>query len=352
MKIRVDKKRWNFALVNVVLLLLTLVCAIAFGIVSGKLQTIDSAERWRGDSDMRFAQIGCFLPVDSPKAEEDIWMFRRTLDQKLLDHSLSASGGKRLYTDAYSGQAKLTVSGDHGKSEVNAIGVGGEFFLFHPLRLLSGSYISEHDLMQDRVILDETLAWRLFGSSDVAGMTIYAGETPLYVAGVIQHENDYASREAYGDLPAMFVSYSAFHALTEAGIICYEIVMPDMISGFAATIVEENFDVGSGDIVEISSRYSISNLVQVIKDFGVRSMRHNGVIYPYSENAVRMTEDHLALLLVLMVLFASVPVITAGVIAIRAAVGLISAASRAIPQRVSDARERKREEQYARIGEK
>ena len=287
-----------------------------------------------------------------PKNEEDILGFRRTLDQKLLDASLTAADGASLYTDAYSGQAKLTVTGDHGKSEVNAIGVGGEFFLFHPLRLLSGSYISARDLMQDRVILDETLAWRLFGSSDVAGMTIYAGETPLYVAGVIQHENDYASREAYGDVPAMFVSYSAFHALTEAGISCYEIVMPDMISGFASAIVEENFDVGTGDVVEISSRYSVSNLMQVIKDFGVRSMRHNGVIYPYWENAVRMTEDHLALLLVLMVLFASVPVITVVVFIIRAAVRLISAASRAIPQRVSDARERKREAQYARSGEK
>lgn len=352
MKIHVNKKRWNFAILNVFFVILSFFFAVFFSVISNKLDSVTAADRWRGENDLRFAQIGCFLPIDSPKKEEDILIFRRTLDQKLLDASLAAADGASLYTDAYSGQAKLTVSGNHGKSEVNAIGVGGEFFLFHPLRLLSGSYISGNDFMQDRVVLDETLAWRLFGGSDVAGMTVYVGETPLYVAGVIQRETDYASREAYGEIPVMFVSYSAFHALTDANITCYEIVMPDMISGFARSVTTENFDVGTGDIVENSSRYSLSNLLQVIKDYGVRSMRHNGVIYPYWENAVRMTEDYLALLLVLIVFFAALPVCTVVICCIKLVVSLCQKAVKAVPERVSAARERKREEHYARIGEK
>ena len=352
MKIHVNKKRWYYAILNVFFVFLSVFFAVFFSVISHKLDSVNAADRWRGENEFRFAQIGCFLPVDSPKNEEDILIFRRTLDQKLLDASLSADDRTSLYADAYSGQAKLTVSGSHGKSEVNAIGVGGEFFLFHPLRLLSGSYISENDLMQDRVVLDETLAWQLFGGSDVAGMTVYVGETPLYVAGVIQHENDYASREAYGEIPVMFVSYSAFHELTETGITCYEIVMPDMISGFAKNIMKDNFDVGNGDIVENSSRYSLFNLLQVLKNFGIRSMRHNGVIYPYWENAVRMTEDHLALLLVLIVLFAAVPVLTVAFCCVRFAVLYYRRAAKAIPEKVSAARERKREEHYASIGEK
>ena len=352
MKIHVNKKRWHFAILNVFFVILSVFFAVFFLVISHKLDSVAAADRWRGENELRFAQIGCFLPVDSPKNEEDIMIFRRTLDQKLLDSSLHAADGTCLYADAYSGQARLTVTGSHGKSEVNAIGVGGKFFLFHPLQLLSGSYISGTDLMQDRVILDETLAWQLFGGSNVAGMTVYVGETPLYVAGVVHCENDYASREAYGDMPVMFISYSAFHALTETGITCYEIVMPDMISGFAKNIVKDNFDVGNGDIVENSSRYAVTNLMQVIKDFGVRSMRHNGVIYPYWENAVRMTEDHLALLLVLTSLFAAVPVFTVSFCVIRLVISFYQRAATTIPKKVSAARERKREDRYARIGEK
>ena len=96
----------------------------------------------------------------------------------------------------------------------------------------------------------------------------------------------------------------------------------------------------------------LSNLLQVIKDYGVRSMRHNGVIYPYWENAVRMTEDYLALLLVLIVFFAALPVCTVVICCIKLVVSLCRKTAKAVPERVSAARERKREEHYAKIGEK
>jgi len=198
--------------------------------------------------------------------------------------------------------------------------VGGQFFLFHPLTLRSGSYISEHDLMQDRVVLDETTAWTLFGSPDVAGMSVTIEGKPYYVAGVIHREDDFASEAAYGDGAGMFLSYDAFYALTQRGISCYEIVLPNMISGFGLGLVKDNFDVGSGDIVENTTRYGLKHLLSVIGDFGERSMRHNGVIYPYWENAVRMTEDWLALLLVLMILLLACPVIALTVAVISALV--------------------------------
>ncbi len=348
MKIHVNKKRWNLAILNAVLVLLALICMVAFFLISGMLNSLHAADRWKGESSLRFAQIGAFLPVDDPRTQEDIQFFRRTLDQKLIDASLDGSDGTTLYADAYSGQAKLTVSGDHGSAEVNAIGIGGSFFLFHPLQLRSGSYIDGDDLMQDKVILDEPLAWQLFGGIDVAGMTVHIQDKPFYVAGVIRRENDFASREAYGTAPGMFLSYSAFEALTEAGITCYEIVMPDMISGFAMSIMEEAFQVGSGDLVENSRRYSLGNLGNVIGDFGLRSMRHNGVIYPYWENAVRMTEDWLALLLVLTCMFAACPAVCVIAVLVKYAARAYKLAARKVPESAYNARERRREAKYAK----
>ena len=352
MIIRVNKKRWHFAILNVVLLFLVLICLIAFRVISGKLDSLDAADRWRGENALRFAQIACFLPVDDQKSEEDVLAFRRTLDQKLVEASLPVESGKKLYADAYSGEAKLTVTGDHGQAEARVTGVGGNFFLFHPLQLRSGSYISENDMMQDRVVLDEALAWQLFGGPDVAGMTVYIQEQPFYVAGVIRRENDFASREAYGDGPGMFLSYSAFETLTEEKITCYEIVLPDMISGFAMSLVKENFDIGTGDQVENSSRFKLESLFRVIGDFGHRSMRNNGVIYPYWENAVRLTEDYLALLIVLMFVLGACPFLTVVVWTIRTVTRLWRTAATQLPEKADAARERRREENYAKMGKR
>jgi len=317
---KVDKRRWYFAGLNVLLVLLAAVCAVIFGWMTGLLPSLDAAQRWRGGSETAFTQVACFLPVDEPRSKDQILQFRRTLDAKLTDASLEAPENGSLYADAYSAEAKLTVTGDHGSAQVRTVGVGGQFFLFHPLTLRSGSYISEHDLMQDRVVLDETTAWTLFGSPDVAGMSVTIEGKPYYVAGVIHREDDFASEAAYGEGAGMFLSYDAFYELTQREISCYEIVLPNMISGFGLGLVKDNFDVGSGDIVENTTRFGLKHLLSVIGAFGERSMRHNGVIYPYWENAVRMTEDWLALLLLLMLLLLACPVIALTIAVISALV--------------------------------
>lgn len=347
MKIRVDRRRWRLFLANCILAALVLVCFAIFQAVAGTLESIHAADRFRGDNEMRFAQLACFMPEDGGKSEEDIRLFHQTLDQKLTDASLEAPEGASLYTDAYSGHISLNVTGDHGSATVKAIGVGGNFFQFHPLRLRSGSYISENDFMQDRVVLDETLAWQLFGGFDVAGLSVTIDGKPFYVAGVVRRESDFATKEAYLDGASMFLSYSAMKSLDEnSTITCYEIVMPDPISGFARGVLTENFDVGTGDIVENSSRYSLENLFSVIGDFGKRSMRNNGVIYPYWENAVRLTEDYLALLLVLMLLFGLCPAVTLLVLAIRQVIRTWRTLKREVPARLDRARERRREKLY------
>ena len=45
MKIRVSKRKWNFALVNAALVLLTLICAIAFFPIRCTLDSLDAADR-------------------------------------------------------------------------------------------------------------------------------------------------------------------------------------------------------------------------------------------------------------------------------------------------------------------
>ena len=58
-----------------------------------------------------------------------------------------------------------------------------------------------------------------------------------------------------------------------------------------------------------SNRYSALSLAKVALAYGERSMNTHAVIYPYWENAARLTEDYAALFLLLMVLFAITPAV-------------------------------------------
>ena len=367
-------KQWFFLILNVVLVLGAVACALGLRRVSGTLDTLTAAGRFQGAGEVRYAQLACYLPVDGGKSEEDIRSFRQSLENKMSEQSLEAAEGGRLYLDAYSGSAtvsavggngsasltatggggdfsysgvsQLTIASENGGSTtLKAVGVGGEFFYFHPLRLRSGSYIKEGDLMDDLVLLDEELAWKLFGGTDLAGLTVTINNVPFVVSGVVSRETDFATEKAYTGDGGLYMSFSAMRRLDEdATITSYEITMPNPIGGYASGILSDTFPIGTGDIVENSSRYSLPHLWEVIQNFGQRSMRLNGVIYPYWENAVRLTEDYAAGLLLLAVLLALYPLLTALVLGIKEIRRAYRFAKVKIPEKVDEAVEKRREE--------
>lgn len=347
-------KQWFLLILNVVLVLGSVGCALGLGRVSGTLDTLTAARRFQGAGEARYAQLACYLPVDDGKTEDDIRSFRQGLESKMTEQSLEAAEGGRLYLDAYYGITNFTVSSENsGGTSVKAVGVGGEFFYFHPLNLRSGSYIKEGDLMDDLVLLDEELAWKLFGGTNLTGLTVTINDVPFVVSGVVSRETDFATEKAYTGDGGLYMSFSAMSRLNEnADITAYEVVMPDPITGYAKGMLSDTFPIGTGDIVENSSRYSLLHLWDVIKDFGQRSMRLNGVIYPYWENAVRLTEDYAALLLVLTVLLALYPLLTALVLIIRDIRRAYRFAKAKIPEKVDEAVEKHREERLEKAFEK
>ena len=343
-------KKWAFLVLQIVLALGCGACLVGLYFVSHTLETTTAALRFRGESDTRFAQMACFLPVGQGKTEEQIFEFRSGLDSKFVEQSLEAPEGGSLYVDAYSGTSEVTISTDHGSASVEAVGVGGDFFYFHPLHLRSGTYIAERDLMDDLVVLDEALAWRLFGGMELAGMTLYINDKPFVVAGVVTMEDDFATDRALESEGNLFLSYSALKRLDEdLSIDCYEIVMPDPISGYARGVLEQMLPAGEETMVENSGRFSLVRLCTVIGSFGERSMRNGAVIYPYWENALRFAEDWAALLLALAVLAALFPLATFVVLAVRGSRVLWCRARTAAAAGFADAVERHKEKRFSRL---
>lgn len=265
------------------------------------------AERWSEKKDV--AQISCFFSVNTQISEDRIREFEHSIDAALADASViqeSENPSARLWADAYSAGGKITVTSDKSTLQADAIGIGGDFFLFHPMKMLSGSWFSGNDLMQDYCILDQDAAWQLFGSNDVAGMTVYIGGIPHIVTGVIQRQEGRLTKAAGLDSTLVYVSYKTLSELGNCnGINHYEIVMPNPVTGFAYNYVNENLgDSGEEtEVVENTSRYSFLSRLKLIPQFGTRSMNGKAIIYPYWENVARGYEDIVALITLFELLF-------------------------------------------------
>ena len=317
-----NKKKILLFALNALLLILIAVCFLKIHSYSNMLISQQAAGLWAGDSSERFAQVSCFFPVNKLSNPDSVRAFRKTIDSKLVEAGIKPEEDEEYWTDCYSATDSLNVKGDHNSSDVTAIGVGGDFFLFHPYELLSGSYLGKDDLMKDRVVLDYELAWKLFGGEQLAGMTVTIDGKPYYIAGVVRRETDKFSDKAFSGEPVMYLPYETLSSMKEGtdggtgietasgfGINCYEIAMPDPISNFAKTFVSESFKTSKGVVVENSTRYDFSSIFKMFKKFGNRSMQDSGVIYPYWENAARVSEDYVARLYVFILLLALFPLI-------------------------------------------
>ena len=271
-----------------------------------------AADRW--SSKKNASQVSCFFSVGSGITEDEIIDFEHTVDSALVDASVvqeSENPGARLWADAYSADGTVNISTDKANITADAIGIGGDFFLFHPVKLLNGAYFSGNDLMQDYCVIDEDAAWQLFGSNDVAGMMVYIGGIPHIVTGVVERPDGRLAEAAGLDSTLVYVSYQTLNELgISHGINHYEIVMPNPVTGFAVNYIREKLgtEEKETEIVENTTRYSLLSRLKLLTQFGVRSMNGKAIIYPYWENIARGYEDILALLTLFGILFLAYPV--------------------------------------------
>lgn len=280
--------------------LLFLILAIIANHLGQTQLSQNAAYRWNKEGGV--SQISCFFSVNAGVGQDRIRQFEHSIDAALVDASVtleSENPSARLWADAYSADGQLSISSDKATVEADAIGIGGDFFLFHPLKLLSGAYFSGNDLMQDYCVIDQDAAWQLFGSNNVAGMTVYIRGVPHIITGVVKRDTDRLHKAAGLDGTLVYVSLQTLETLGRSnGINHYEILMPNPVTGFAYQYVKENlgYSEKESEVVENTSRYSLLSRLKLIPQFGCRSMNGKAIIYPYWENVARGYEDILAVI--------------------------------------------------------
>ncbi len=363
-----DKKKVTVAVSYAVLLLVYLVLGAVSKRIISRLPDQLGADRW--SEDMTMAQISLFLTQDQKATEDDIRRFSYILERKLLDAGVmdpadgekdkfegpkiidtigiedmynnkkdlsqeEDDGIKNLYTVSYCAQGQVTLSFENRTLEnAAAIGAGGDFFIFHPLTLLSGTYFDGDDIMKDRIVIDEDTAWQLFGSTDIIGQSVMIADVPHYIVGVVKKETGKLNEAAGLSKSYVYMSYDSLskygtilsgvtesHEISEdgvtasaGGINCVEVLCPNPVKGLALKLCRESLVSNEEVVVAIDNtdRFSAFALFAVLKNFFTRSMWGKAVFYPYWENVARGYEDILALIL----LIRTIAIVTLSVIVV------------------------------------
>lgn len=307
-----DKRHIKLLISSLVTLILGLILVLIGVTVSSKQRDQNFQKRWCDDRS--YAQVSAFFSEIADFNQDGVKELKYKIDNKLTLDALSpASVNGRLWVYAYCANGKVSISSSSKSVDVKAIGIGGDFFLFHPLELLSGSYINDENGSKDLVVLDENTAWALFGSNDIVGQIVEIGGKRHVVSGVVKKDsgrlNDLAGNKES-------IIYMSYESLSENGnvsyINTYEALMPNPLTGYAREVLKELApgDENRIEVIENSERFRWTKLLKLVKGYGTRSMNPKGVIYPYWENVARGIEDYLAPLAVAGLAFFSYTILT------------------------------------------
>jgi hypothetical protein len=300
--------------------------SFAMSSVSGSLEAQNMAGRWQ-NGELKYSQVSVFYPKGMYGSSETETMRGKITEAVKAGAFRPENEDAKIWIDSYC--SVITVSDVYvyddrnGKtnsagSGFSVMGVGGEFFEFHPLKLISGNYIYDDELRNDRAVLDEQAAWDIFSSFDVVGMKFQAGGMEFEVAGVVKAEENRFVKKAYPESPLIYVHYDALaEARMDKDLLCYEAVLPDPVSNYAKNIILEKFGVNTMTvpedgkdpekkldvlITENSTRYSLPSLWAGLKNFDMMSVQDKCIAFPYWENAARMAGVRMEILFFFSVL--------------------------------------------------
>ena len=288
---------------SVILLVIGIIMKIIISVGAGKYSDQTVAKRW--DKEGNYSHVSIFIKDTAHFSMTDLDGLKYNLDGKLDYNSIEAENeDARRYIESHASKSSIFLEGPSRSMNIDCLAVGGDFFVFHPVKMINGSYFDGNDLMQDGVILDEESAWQLFGSNDVVGQPLYYGDRVLFVKGVYEKNESKLFNYARGDKPEIFVPFDLLNSeMDPLNITCVEFCMPNPVENFATGIMDEivSLDSGTFEIVDNSKRYTVENLWAVYKNKKYRSMQNHDIIYPYWEKIARYEEDQLAPKAVVMV---------------------------------------------------
>ena len=304
-----------------------------------RMYSQQAGARW-GTEDVECAEVSAFFSEKKNETVEDISGIRNKIMKTLYDDAyIDENEGKthRSWIDAYSTKGQFEISRNDRSLTANVYGVSDDFFLVHPIPLKSGGYLNPVKTMVEesdgedpfQIVIDENVAWNIFGGNDVAGMKVWMGGRIFTVMGVVAAAENKTEEMAYGNFDGVYVPYAAFAkmGIENAPITCYEAVMPNPIPNYAYNALAEACDVtemtdsekeqlrstlffGDTEVLENTNRFSIPSLYKYVKSKKYMTMRTDSISYPYWENIARFEVERASRLFIFCCILLLLPAAT------------------------------------------
>ncbi|MDE5946099.1 MAG: ABC transporter permease [Oscillospiraceae bacterium] len=344
MKLKLPKFKIILSVLNIV----CIVFIIVFNSLSAKqingLTSQRGAEKWQNGNDLNYSHISCFFAKDSGMDINTVNSIKNEIKNAMVTASLQEEEGSRLWIDAYtSSLGKLEVLGTkRGTARTEITAVTSDFFLIHDFQFIDGSYFREEEISQNGIVIDSMLAWQIFGSDNVKGMTAEINNISFYVAGVVKNPENSAEKKTYGSFPRAYISYqgaeSLFKNVSSSSLASatassvspvnsesitvdsYEAVIPNPVKKFAYNTLSEfigNQYENTSYTLENSDRFGFSKSFKRLRHLSNSVVINNAVEYPWWENSARVTEVKVSLNLFAIVVFSIIPIITLLIIFIK-----------------------------------
>lgn len=342
---------------------------IIFGIIYlnirtlGRDNTADSASTaWEGV--YKYGQVSLFMSPENGLDLTGAYSLKQAVEQKLKDASVSktvkGSNGSpdqtvkgRLWIDCGYGEAELTVTGIKGSCDVIAGGTYNDFFIFHPEKLLSGSYYTPESINTDTVIIDKQCSWQLFGGIDTAGMTVTISGREYRVEAVTDCPYEGDEFAAYGSKPRIYMPYETLCSIAPGTLMtAYEICIPNVVKDFPKTVMTDINPApeSKSRIVDQTDRFGIITLFKGFGGISQSAIVDTTLAYPWYENKIRAAEIKGKILAGFGVYMLIIPLLSTvyGLFALTKAIGagaraVINRAERAYQKKISEAYYKKRE---------
>lgn len=279
--------------INVLILIVTACVVLRIQDLRRDCAMESAAQSW-GDG-AKYAQVSFYYSIINGFTTQKAYTKRSEVEKELRAQGVIEKNEEtRKWIDCAYGETTLQCLSESGrKTDAVVTGIWGEFFVFHPEKLIFGSYIDSDVKNYDVVVLDDLAAWRLFGSVDCVGLNTMIGDKLFRVVGVIESPTDKTETKAYGKDPHVYIPADALQILKEgAQLSVYEVCVPEKVKGFGMTVAEDvdKETYSAGNVVDQTRRFDIVELVTTYNKIPETALVSAGFSYPWFENLARMGE--------------------------------------------------------------
>lgn len=296
-----------FALIFAVSLAFVGIFELVVNSYENRLEYLDAGERWSSNGDS-FAVVNMYTEEGSAISSDKVLSWANSIDSALLEASVNPNEGARSWAYTYGTSTTVSVQGSKSTVTAATIAADGDFFVFHPMKMLYGSYFLNDTSNPMGIVIDRDLAWKLFGAENIVGMTVSISGEEFTVSGVCEPESDSGIYGyTYGTRPRMYMSYTGYTKTVgnDNSVTIFEAALPNSVKSFAKNIFDGVVQMNeeTTEIVEVTDRFSLKNRFNNMKVLKYSWIRSDKIEYPYWENEAKVYDFFAAILMMFEIAF-------------------------------------------------